>query len=129
MAFSETHYPSIAEMISLQGKSAVITGGARGIGLAIGRRFVEAGARLLIADLDEDAAISAARQLTEAGGEASGCQLDVTLSQSVHNAAEIAIQRYGAIDIWVNNAGIYPHSPLLEMAEEEWDEVLKVNLK
>jgi NAD(P)-dependent dehydrogenase (short-subunit alcohol dehydrogenase family) len=120
---------SIIQLISLQGRRAVITGGARGLGLAIGRRFAEAGASLLIGDKNEEGAAKAARSLaTEFGISAASAPLDVTDSASVARLAETA-DRLGAIDIWVNNAGIFPGSVLTETNDEQWDLVHDVNLR
>jgi NAD(P)-dependent dehydrogenase (short-subunit alcohol dehydrogenase family) len=118
----------IAELISLQGRTAVVTGGARGLGLAIARRLAEAGARVVIADRDADGAVRAAESL--AGDEPGvGVHLDVTDAALVRATVEDVVARYGAVDIWVNNAGIFPSTPLLELDEAEWDAVLTVNLR
>ncbi len=119
---------SIAELISLQGKSAVITGGARGIGLAIGTRLAEAGASVYLADVDAALAETSARSLTEKGYKAASGTVDVTKSASISTLADQVMQQLGSIDIWVNNAGIYPSNPLLEMSDEAWSRVIDINL-
>lgn len=119
---------SIAELISLQGKSAVVTGGARGLGLAIGTRLAEAGASVYLADVDAALAENSARGLTEKGYKVSSGTVDVTKSESISTLADQVVQQLGGVDIWVNNAGIYPITPLLQIADEEWKRVIDINL-
>jgi NAD(P)-dependent dehydrogenase (short-subunit alcohol dehydrogenase family) len=119
---------SIADLISLSGRNALITGGARGLGLAMARRFAEAGANVVIADVDEEAASDAAVRLAEQFGTTTlGVRLDVRQSSSVADAARRAAE-LGSLDIWVNNAGVYPITPLPELSDEEWEQVNGVNL-
>lgn len=121
---------SIAQLISLEGRAAVVTGGARGIGFAIARRLAEAGAAVLIGDVDKAGAGEAAETIArESGRRVVGVELDVTDSASIAAAADRAVDELGGLDIWVNNAGIYPSTPLLEMTDQNWDEVLGVNLR
>jgi NAD(P)-dependent dehydrogenase (short-subunit alcohol dehydrogenase family) len=120
----------IAQLISLEGRTAVVTGGARGIGLAIATRFAEAGANVLIGDLNKSGAEEAAEAIArEFGHQAIAVELDVTSGASIAAAADRAILELGGLDIWVNNAGIYPSTPLLEMTDQDWDKVLDVNLR
>ncbi len=119
---------SIADLVSLRGKNAVITGGARGIGLAIGTRLAEAGASVYLADVDAALAETSARGLTEKGYKAVGGMVDVTKGASISALADQVVQQLGGIDIWVNNAGIYPSNPVLEMSDEAWGRVVDINL-
>ncbi len=120
----------IAQLISLEGRTAVVTGGARGIGLAISSRFAEAGANVLIGDLNKAGAEEAAQKIAaQFAHRAIGVELDVTSAASIAAAVDRAVLELGGLDIWVNNAGIYPSTPLLEMTEQEWDKVLSVNLR
>lgn len=121
---------SLAQLISLKGRVAVITGGARGLGLAIGRRLAEAGAAIVLGDLDGgEAERAAAAVARDHGVRAKGYETDVTDSASVRTLADYAVSEFGGIDIWVNNAGIYPVTPLMDLSEDEWDQVNDVNLR
>jgi len=105
----------------------IVTGGARGIGLAICRRFVEEGAKVVIADIDQAEGAKAAQTL---GIEnAMAVLTDVSDPASVEEATRKTLDRFGRIDILVNNAGICPLRPLEEISVQEWDKVLDVNLK
>lgn len=129
MAIMDVSGRSISELVSLEGKAAVITGGARGIGLAIAKRFAEAGADVLIGDLDKGGADYAAESLAVFGHKAIGGELDARDEVSITQLADRAVLELGTIDVWVNNAGIYPSVPVLEMTEAQWDKVLDLNLK
>jgi NAD(P)-dependent dehydrogenase (short-subunit alcohol dehydrogenase family) len=120
----------IEQLVSLTGRHAVITGAARGIGYAIARRLAEAGADVLLGDQDVKGAASASEALSkEFGVRAFPCTLEVGESRSVARLAEVAVEKLGAIDIWVNNAGVYPTRHLIETTDEEWDLVNDTNLK
>ena len=120
---------SLTELISLAGRSAVVTGGARGIGYAIADRLAEAGADILVADLDGTLAADTADKLAGMHNRRTiGMTADVTVSADVSELANRAVAEFGKIDIWVNNAGIYPACPLLDMTDELWRQVLAVNL-
>ncbi len=120
---------SLGELVSLQGRTAVVTGGARGLGRAIARRLAEAGASLVIGDLIEAGARSVADDLAATFGvTALAMPLDVADSASIAALADIAVNQLGGIDIWVNNAGIYPSTPTLEMSDDEWNRVVRINL-
>jgi NAD(P)-dependent dehydrogenase (short-subunit alcohol dehydrogenase family) len=120
----------IAELVSLQGRRAVVTGGGRGLGKAIARRLAEAGADVLIGDVDEGLAAGAARDLDAAhASRVIGTRMDVTDTESVKAAIELACRAFGGLDIWVNNAGIYPNVPVLEMSDALWDKVFAVNVR
>jgi NAD(P)-dependent dehydrogenase (short-subunit alcohol dehydrogenase family) len=120
----------IMELISLKGKKAVVTGGARGIGYAIVNRFAEAGADVFLADIDEPVATQSARALAKDWEKrVVPASVDMTDGQSVQHLAELAYNALGAIDIWVNNAGIYPSKPLVQMSDTDWDKVLDINLR
>jgi glucose 1-dehydrogenase/3-oxoacyl-[acyl-carrier protein] reductase len=120
----------VASLMDLTGKSAVVTGAGRGIGAAIARRLAEAGAAVVVnfrASAEEASAV--AREIQAGGGAAVSMQADVTRLEEVEQLMAGAVATHGGLDVLVNNAGIYPVSTLLEMAEEEWDAVVDANLK
>jgi NAD(P)-dependent dehydrogenase (short-subunit alcohol dehydrogenase family) len=130
MAVADVSQVALADLISLTGRVAVVTGGAQGLGKAMAQRLAEAGAAVLIGDLKADEAQAAAAELSERhGGKVIATALDVTDSASVAAAAELAARELGGLDIWVNNAGLYPNVPLIEMTDELWDQVMAVNLR
>jgi NAD(P)-dependent dehydrogenase (short-subunit alcohol dehydrogenase family) len=119
----------LTELLSLRGRSAVVTGGAKGLGQAIALRLVEAGASVLIGDVDDTRAAAAAAEIdARTGGTVVATPLDVGDPASISLTAETALARFGGIDIWVNNAGIYPSKAVLEMSDADWEQVIRVNL-
>lgn len=121
---------SIQELISLKDRTAVITGGARGIGFAIAKRFAEAGANIVIADIDVGNCMAdAVRELKKINPKAVGYEFDTRSAEDMEHAAVGAIERFGRLDIWVNEAGIYPEKEFLELDDELLDEVLDINVK
>jgi D-sorbitol dehydrogenase (acceptor) len=110
----------------LESKVAVVTGGARGIGAAICRRYGEEGARLAVADILADEADALAAKI---GREAFGVQLDVPDRASIDAMVEAVVARAGRIHILVNNAAIFDMAPLLEITEASYDKQFAVNVK
>jgi NAD(P)-dependent dehydrogenase (short-subunit alcohol dehydrogenase family) len=130
MAIADVSSHSVADLISLKGRSAVVTGGAQGLGRAMARRLAEAGAAVLIGDINLEPAQAVAKELGERYGvKVIATRLDVTDTSSVIAAADLAEAELGGLDIWVNNAGLYPNVSLLEMTDEGWDQVMAVNLR
>ncbi|NOY42736.1 MAG: SDR family oxidoreductase [Planctomycetes bacterium] len=116
--------------MKLKEKKAVVTGGASGIGKAIAVAFAEEGADVAIFDLDIDKAVEVADQITQAGGgKVCAIQCDVGDSKQVGSAFEESDRQLGGLDILVNNAGIIRQSAVVDMPEEEWDLILRNNLK
>ncbi len=114
----------------LKDKVAVVTGAASGIGRASAERFAAEGARVVVADLDADAAEKAAAVIAENGGEATHVRCDVTRAEDARAMVEAAVERYGGLDILFNNAGFTnPPRPVEETAEEDFDRALAVNVK
>jgi NAD(P)-dependent dehydrogenase (short-subunit alcohol dehydrogenase family) len=108
---------------------AIVTGAASGIGLATAKRLGSEGARVVIADLKGDKAEAAAREVLSAGAPAAwGAACDVSDESQVEAAVAGAIERYGRVDIIVNNAGLMVFKPLDEQTEADWMKVLKVDL-
>ena len=110
----------------LDKKVAIVTGGARGIGLAIAKRYVAEGARVVIADIDETAGKAAAAGL---GGAAKFVRTDVGAAGDARNVVAEATALTGDLDILVNNAGIIHTADFLDIAEADFDRVLRINLK
>ena len=120
---------TIAQLFDLTGKSAVVTGGAMGIGQAISFRLAEAGAVVMIADIDVEAASQTTMQIKASGGKARAIRADASSTADAKAVVQATLEAFGRLDIMVNNAGIYPISPALETSEEMWDKVLNLNLK
>jgi len=115
-------------VIDLQGRVAIVTGGARGIGFAAARRMLRSGAKVVLWDIDAAAMHEAAQQLLESG-PVSVNAVDVTDEASVNNAAASNMREFGKIDILVNNAGITGgNAPLWELPTDIWRRVVDVNL-
>jgi 3-oxoacyl-[acyl-carrier protein] reductase len=112
----------------LTGKIVVITGAGRGIGLAMARRFGEAGAQVVIAEIDAERGAQAARTLQTAGIAASFAPLDVRdPAQSAALVAQV-LNGHGRLDIWVNNAGVSTIAPAETVSRQQWDDLVAVNL-
>jgi NAD(P)-dependent dehydrogenase (short-subunit alcohol dehydrogenase family) len=114
---------------ALEGKVALITGAASGIGRATSLLFAQAGARLVLADVDDLGNEATARQLTELGDEVLRVPCDVTVPAQVTRLVETAVERFGRLDCAFNNAGIGgPSASLADYDPEEWNRVIAVNL-
>ena len=115
-------------MSLLSGQTAVVTGGAQGLGLAIAERFIAEGARVVLGDVNLEATEAAAKQL---GGEevAVAVRCDVTKADEVEALINTAVERFGGLDIMVNNAGITRDATMRKMTEEQFDQVIDVHLK
>lgn len=118
---------TIAQMFDLRSKVAVVTGGSRGIGARIALRLAEAGARVVI--VDKQAADDIVNQIRSSGEGAQAVTADLSRAVEAKGAIESAVAVFGDIHILVNNAGIWPMTPFLELSEETWDITLDVNLK
>lgn len=113
-------------MSQLKGKVAIITGGAQGLGLAMAEEFVRAGAKVVIGDLDGALATEAADRLE---GEAVGLACDVVDAAQVQALIDAARERWGSLDIFVNNAGITRDATMRTMSEDDFEAVISVHLK
>ena len=116
-------------MQQLDEQVAVITGGARGIGLGIATVLAQAGARVVLADLDVDAARAAATSLGSAGLAAEAHPVDVTDRLSVDALVAQVLAAHGRVDILAANAGIYPHTDFASLDDLIWDRVMDINVK
>lgn len=126
MAIPDVSDKSLSDLVSLQGKVAVVTGGTKGIGLGISQRLAEAGAIVLVAGRDQASADEAAT--TIAYGKVIGAQVDAGDAASLVALCDRAVNEFGRLDVWVNNAGIFPFKPTLEVSDQEWQQVLDVDL-
>lgn len=114
----------------LKGKIAIVTGASKGIGRGIARVFASEGARVLVADVDEEWGRKTINKIKEADGDASYMKVDVSKKEDVELMARTALERYGRIDILCNNAGIFTNMARIEeMTLEDWDKILNVNLR
>ncbi len=113
----------------LEGKIAAVTGGGSGMGKAISQAYAREGAKVIVADLNLDAARSVAEQISAAGGEAIPVQTDVRDQAQAQAMVDAAVKTYGGIDILVNNAGVGKIVPFLETTNEDWDFMFDVNCK
>ena len=113
----------------LEGKVAVITGAASGIGLATARLFAREGARLSLGDVDEKGGRRAAEEIGADGGQAEFARTDVTSAADVRGLIDGAVERYGKLDIMFNNAGIALSKPIPDTSEEEFDRLVAINFK
>jgi 3-oxoacyl-[acyl-carrier protein] reductase len=113
----------------LQYKVAVITGAGRGIGEATALKFAREGAKVVIADLNQEDIDQTVASIKEEGGEAIGMLVNVTSRTDVKAVLDKTVEAYGRVDVVVNNAGITADAQLLKMTDEQWDKVIDVNLK
>ncbi len=114
----------------LDGKVAIITGSGRGgLGKEAAFLFAEEGAKVVVCDINRQSAEEVALAIVDAGGEAMATMVDVTDSESVQRMVDAAMERFGTIDVLVNNAGITADAQLVKMTEDQWDRVIAVNLK
>ena len=113
----------------LMGKVAIITGAGRGIGQATALKFAKEGALVAVCDIDEKSAIDTARMIEGLGGKALSFRVDVTDKLSIQDMVLTVHERWGKIDVLVNNAGIVADAQLKKMTDEQFDRVIDINLK
>ncbi|MGD8463678.1 MAG: glucose 1-dehydrogenase [Anaerolineae bacterium] len=113
----------------LDGKTAIITGGASGIGQATARLFAREGATVVVADIDSTGGNRVVDELRQRGADAIFVPTDVTIASDVQHMIESTVETYGKLDILFNNAGIGHRIPVHECSEEDWDRVIAVDLK
>jgi 3-hydroxybutyrate dehydrogenase len=115
-------------MNSLEGKVAIITGAASGIGKAIAGLYAKQGARVAIADINQQAADQAAAEINAAGGKAIGIAMDVTNEDAVNTGTDKVVAQFGALDILVSNAGVQIVHPIDQFAFADWKKMLAIHL-
>ena len=115
--------------MELTGKVALVTGGAQGIGKVVALLFAQNGADLVISDINLEKAEETAKEIESIGRKAMAIKVDVANFDDVNRMTQAVIERFGHIDILINNAGITRDKLILRMTEEDWDAVLNINLK
>jgi NAD(P)-dependent dehydrogenase (short-subunit alcohol dehydrogenase family) len=133
MALPNSNLLPITDLISLQGRVAVVTGGAQGIGLGIARRLAEAGAAVLVADIDDALGPKTAGELADYGVKTLYRKVDVRDAAEVEAAADAAVEELGGLDIWANIAGVYPverdeFQVTPALGDAEWSRMIGINL-
>jgi len=113
----------------IKGKVAIVTGAAAGIGAGVGRLFAAEGAHVFLVDLDGAGVKKVAAEVRAEGGSAFGFEANARDREAMAKVVEDAVSRFGRIDVLINNAGIYPRQPFLEMTEEQWDTMQDINMK
>lgn len=116
-------------MKRLEGKTAVITGGGRGIGAATAEKFLEEGANVVVVDVNQEDLDHVINEASEHKSRILGVKADITNKEDIDHVLEKSVQAFSKIDILINNAGITADAQLLKMEEEDWDKVINVNLK
>lgn len=115
--------------MDLKDKIALVTGGGQGIGKIISLKLAQNGATVNVADINEESAKNVAHEIESNNGKASFCKMDVSNYNEVQDTINKILDKYGKIDILINNAGITRDGLLLKMKEEDWDRVININLK
>ncbi len=121
--------PFVMPNYDLTGKVAIVTGGTKGLGYGIVMALAYYGAKVVVTSRHQDDCDRIAKEVVEMGGEATGIKTDVQIKEELDNLVEKTVEKYGKIDIMVNNAGVAITKPMLSMTEEEYDTVLDSNLK
>ncbi|MFC1944902.1 SDR family NAD(P)-dependent oxidoreductase [Chloroflexota bacterium] len=120
---------TIAEIFDLSGRSAIVTGGAMGIGRATALRLAEAGADVIITDINMKAADSAVERIRARGWRAQSISADMASMSDAQKVATTVMDTFGHIDILINNAAVAPYASFLAITEEAWDKMHDINLK
>jgi len=115
--------------MNLKDRVALVTGARRGIGEGIALALAQAGAKVVVTDVDQDDCQKVVDQIKESGQDGLALKVDVSNKEDVEEAVQKTVEKFNRIDILVNNAGIAQFKPFLELTEEEWDRTLDINLK
>lgn len=116
-------------MFDLSGKAAIVTGGGAGLGQAYALALADAGASVMVTDVNNQAADEVAKEIESAGGNAASAEIDVTDRQDTQRMAKLCVDSFSRIDVLVTNAGITDPAMIHKMTEEQWDRVISVNQK
>jgi NAD(P)-dependent dehydrogenase (short-subunit alcohol dehydrogenase family) len=115
--------------MDLKDKVAIITGARRGMGKSHALVLAKAGAKVVVSDISEEDCQEVVKEIEKNGGEALAVKCNVTKKEEVSNLVKKTTERFGRVDILINNAGICQFKPFLELTEEEWDRTLNINLR
>lgn len=113
----------------LKDKICIITGSGNGIGKTTAFKFAEEGAKVAVCDVNMESVEATVREITDKGGEALGFKVDVTNKEDISNMVKSLMEKYGRVDVLVNNAGIIMDAQLSKMTEDQFDKVVNINLK
>lgn len=116
-------------MDRLKNKVAIITGAGSGIGRAIAQKFVQEGAKVVVADYNEETAKETATMISSSGGEVIVSKTDVSMAEQVYAMVKLAVDNFGGLDIMVNNAGVAPMGDVASTTDEIWQKTIDVDLK
>ncbi|MBP2240469.1 gluconate 5-dehydrogenase [Cytobacillus eiseniae] len=119
----------IKELFSLKNKTAIITGGGKGLGAQMAIALAEAGANIVVCSRNLEACETFCKQLNENGVKAMAIRCDVTNQEDIQQVIDKTVQQFGTIDILINNSGTSWIAPTLDLPEDKWDKVMNVNLK
>ncbi|MCA1321823.1 SDR family oxidoreductase [Bacillus tianshenii] len=119
----------IGELFDLHGKTAIVTGGGKGLGAQIAHGLAEAGANVVVCSRDLSACEEVSKELEEKGIRSLALSCDVTKPEDINQVVDTTMRQFGSIDILVNNSGTSWRAPTLELQEDKWDKVMSVNLK
>ncbi|HAF62186.1 MAG TPA: NAD(P)-dependent oxidoreductase [Anaerolineaceae bacterium] len=122
-------FKTIAQLFDLRNETAIVSGGSVGIGKSIVDRLSEAGAAVVIADIDIEHGEQTKKEFVDKGRKVEFISTDVSNPDDIEKAVDFSIQKYGSLDILVNNAGIFPITPALDITESAWKRVMDINLK
>src|SRR5581483_2832027 len=129
MTRHENSSPAAPGQKRFTGKVCLVTGGGSGIGKAAAQRFAAEGGRVVIVDLNEAHGHDAVQQIEKSGGEAIFAKANVADSAEVQAAIQAGLTKWGRLDVVVNDAAMMTFQPVVDLAEDDWDKVLQVNLK
>lgn len=113
----------------LKNKTALVTGASKGIGRGIALALAKEGYNIVISDIDEVSMQTVVEEIIAIGVKTSGIKCDVSIKSEVDQMISKTVSDFGSLDVLVNNAGIYPTVPFMDMSEEQWDKVITINLK